>query len=117
MSYVESTNLITIFNGVGVPIRLLTGYVVDKYAGPINGMIPLLVLNSCFAFAWTGVGTRTGMYIFACFYGLSAGAFQCLFTTTISSLNKDLTKNGVRIGMAFSIFSLAGLTGVPDPCI
>lgn len=113
MSYKDSTDLITIFNGVGVPIRLLTGHLVDKYVGPMNGMIPLLVLNSIFAFAWTGVRTPTGMYIFSCFYGLSAGAFQCLFTTTITSLSKDMSKNGVRLGMAFSAFSIAGLTGPP----
>jgi len=54
-----------------------------------------------------------GLYVFACFYGLSAGAFQCLFPTTVASLNPDLSKNGVRLGMAFSVFSFAGLTGPP----
>lgn len=28
-------------------------------------------------------------------------------------MNKDLSKNGVRLGMAFSIFSFAGLVGPP----
>lgn len=101
------------FNAVGLPIRLFTGYIVDKYVGPLNGMIPLLFLNAIFAFAWTGVGSKTGLYVFATFYGMSAGAFQCLFTTTLTSLNKDMSKNGTRIGMAFSLFSLAGLTGPP----
>lgn len=113
MSYEESTNLAAIFNGVGVPVRLLTGWAVDKYIGPLNGMIPLLFLNSIFALAWIGVGSRTGLYIFSAFYGLSAGAFQCLFPTTLTSLNKDLSKNGIRLGMAFSVFSFAGLTGPP----
>jgi MFS family permease len=53
------------------------------------------------------------MYGFSTFYGFSAGAFQCLFPTTLTSLNTDLTKNGVRLGMAFSIFSFAGLAGPP----
>jgi MFS family permease len=113
MPYSESTNLIAIFNGVGIPVRLLTGWMVDKYIGPLNGMIPLLFLNGIFAFAWIAVKTRTSLYIFAAFYGLSAGAFQCLFPTTLTSLNKDLSKNGVRLGMAFSVFSFAGLTGPP----
>ncbi len=44
---------------------------------------------------------------------MAARAFQCLFPTTIASLNKDLSKNGVRLGMAFSIFSFSSLTGPP----
>jgi MFS family permease len=113
MSYVESTNLVTIFNGVGVPVRLLTGYLIDKYVGPLNGMVPLLFINAIFAFSWIGVSSRIGLYVFASFYGLSAGAFQCLFPTTLTSLNNDMSKNGVRLGMAMSVFSFAGLTGPP----
>ena len=113
MSYSESTNLVTIFNGVGIPVRLLVGWAVDRYTGPLNGMIPLLFLNGIFAFIWISIRTRTSLYIFASFYGMSAGAFQCLFPTTLTSLNKDLSKNGVRLGMAFSVFSFAGLTGPP----
>ncbi|KIW01758.1 hypothetical protein, variant 3 [Verruconis gallopava] len=113
MSYQDSTTLVTVFNGVGIPMRLVTGFIVDKYVGPLNGMIPLLFANGIFAFAWIGVRGRIGMYFFACFYGLSAGAFQCLFPTTLTSLNNDLSKNGVRLGMAFGVFSIAGLVGPP----
>jgi MFS family permease len=113
MSYEDSTTLVTVFNGVGIPMRLATGFLVDKYVGPLNGMIPLLFINGIFAFAWIGVRGRVGMYVFTSFYGLSAGAFQCLFPTTLTSLNNDLSKNGVRLGMAFTVFSIAGLVGPP----
>lgn len=113
MPYIESTNLLIIFNGIGIPVRLFTGFIVDKYVGPLNGMIPLLFINGIFAFAWIAVKNRVGLYVFAVFYGMSAGAFQCLFPTTAISLNDDLSKNGVRLGMAFSIFGLAGLVGPP----
>ena len=53
------------------------------------------------------------MYIFATFYGFSGGAFQCLFPTTIASLNTDLSKNGVRLGMALTVISFACLSGPP----
>lgn len=53
------------------------------------------------------------MYAETCVYGFVAGAFQCLFPTTITSLHSDLSKNGVRLGMAFTVFSFAGLTGPP----
>ncbi|KAF2105052.1 MFS transporter, MCP family, solute carrier family 16, member 10 [Rhizodiscina lignyota] len=113
MSYTESTTLVILFNAVGIPVRLVTGHLVDTLVGPLNGMIPLLFINGIFAFAWTGVKTRVGLYVFVAFYGMSAGAFQCLFPTTLTSLNKDLSKNGVRLGMAFSVFSIAGLIGPP----
>ena len=113
MSYSDSLTLLVLFNGAAVPVRLLTGYVADRFFGPLNAMVPLLFINSLFAFAWIAVSSQSGMYLFATFYGFSAGAFQCLFPTTVTSLNKDLSKNGVRLGMAFSIFSFAGLAGPP----
>lgn len=113
MSYKDSANMIIIFNAVGVPARLFTGHAADRWTGPLNAIIPLLFLNGVLAFCWIGVKTVGGMYAETVFYGLSAGAFQCLFPTTITSLNSDLSKNGVRLGMAFSIFSFAGLTGPP----
>ncbi|KIX09633.1 uncharacterized protein Z518_00714 [Rhinocladiella mackenziei CBS 650.93] len=113
MSYADSLTLLIIFNAAAIPIRLMTGFVADKFLGPLNVMVPLLFLNALFAFAWIAVTTEAGMYVFSTFYGFSAGAFQCLFPTTVTSLNNDLSKNGVRMGMAFSIFSFAGLAGPP----
>ena len=113
MNYTDSANLIIIFNAVGIPARLLTGHAADRWTGPLNAIIPLIFLNAVLAFAWIGVRTVGGMYAEVVVYGLAAGAFQCLFPTTITSLNRDLSKNGVRLGMAFSIFSFAGLTGPP----
>ena len=55
MSYADSTNLIIIFNAVGVPARLLTGFVADKFCGPLNGIIFLIFLNGIFAFVWIAV--------------------------------------------------------------
>lgn len=108
MSYSDSTTFVTVSNAIGVPMRLLTGFLVDRYLGALNGMLPLLFVNGIFAFAWTGVRGRVGMYVFASFYGLRAGAFQCQFPTTLTS------KNGVRLGMALMVFSIAGLVGPPN---
>jgi predicted MFS family arabinose efflux permease len=113
MSYSDSVILLIIFNGAAIPIRLMVGFVADHFMGPLNAMVPLLFINSLFAFCWIAVRSESGMYAFATFYGFSAGAFQCLFPTTCTSLNDDLSKNGVRMGMAFSVFSFAGLAGPP----
>ncbi|KAK4944332.1 hypothetical protein LTR10_016218 [Elasticomyces elasticus] len=113
MSYEDSLTLLIIFNGAGIPVRLLTGYVADRFTGPLNTMVILLFVNALFGFLWIAIRSEGGLYAFATFYGFSAGAFQCLFPTTVTSLNSDLSKNGVRLGMAFSIFSFAGLAGPP----
>ena len=113
MSYADSANLVIIFNGIGIPARLLTGWFADQFTGPLNLIIPLLGVNALLAFTWIAVTSVTGLYIEASFYGLAAGAYQCLFPTTITSLNSDLSKNGTRLGMAFSLFSFAGLLGPP----
>lgn len=113
MSYSDSLNLVIIFNGAGVPVRLLTGYVADRFTGPINAMVILLFVNGFFGFIWIAVNSQPGLYVFATFYGFAAGAFQCLFPTTIASLGNDLSKNGARLGLAFSVFSFAGLAGPP----
>lgn len=113
MSYADSLNLLIVFNGAGIPVRLVTGFIADRYLGPLNTMVPLLFINALFALCWVAVKSQAGMYVFATFYGFSAGAFQCLMPTMVTSLNNDLNKNGVRMGMAFSLFSFAGLAGPP----
>lgn len=113
MSYSDSLTMLIVFNAGAIPVRLLTGYIADRYLGPLNAMVPLIFINSLFAFVWISIDSRTGMYAFATFYGFSGGAFQCLFPTTVTSLNSDLSKNGVRLGMALTVLSFAGLAGPP----
>jgi len=113
MSYSDSLTLIVIYNAAGIPVRLLTGWFADRFLGPLNAMVPLLLLNGILAFAWIAVRSPTDMYIWTTFFGFASGAYQCLFPTTISSLNRDLSKNGTRLGMALSIFSFGGISGPP----
>lgn len=113
MSYVDSANLLIIFNAVGIPVRIFTGFIADRYTGPLNAIIVLIFLNGICVFTWLAVRSVGGMYAETAVYGIVVGAFQCLLPTTIASLNSDLSKNGVRLGMAFSTFSFAGLTGPP----
>jgi MFS family permease len=59
------------------------------------------------------VTSRTGLVAFSVVYGLFASSIQALFPATLSSLTIDLKKAGVRMGMVFSVVSLASLTGPP----
>jgi predicted MFS family arabinose efflux permease len=113
MSYSDSVDLLIIFNGVGIPVRLAIGYAADRYLGPLNTIVPMLFVHGMLSLCWIAVRSTSGMYAFTIFYGFGAAGFQCLLPTVATSLNDDLSKNGVRLGMAFSVFSFAGLAGPP----
>ena len=62
---------------------------------------------------WVAVTSLSGQIVFVIIYGYFGAGVQSLFPAALSSLTKDLKKMGVRIGMVFSIISLASLTGPP----
>lgn len=64
-------------------------------------------------FAWAAVDTLPGIYAWVSFYGFFGAGIQSLFPSTLAGLTKDLSKNGTRIGMIFTIVSFAALTGPP----
>jgi MFS transporter, MCT family, solute carrier family 16 (monocarboxylic acid transporters), member 3 len=64
-------------------------------------------------FAWIGVTTRMGMYVFAVFFGLSNGAAQGVFVGSLASMTEDPRKMGTRFGMVCTIVAAATLAGPP----
>jgi MFS family permease len=105
--------LLLITNGMSVPSRPLVGYLADQHFGPINLYTFHTLVLGCLIFAWTGVTTRTGMYVFAVFFGLANGAAQGLFAGSLASLTKDPRKMGTRFGMVCTIVAFASLAGPP----
>lgn len=100
-------------NGIGFIGRLAPAYFSDAHFGPLNCMIPVALIASLMLFAWTGVHSSSGLYAFASIYGLFSAGVQALWPATLSSLTTDLRKMGTRMGMGFSIVSVATLTGSP----
>jgi len=113
MSFESSVNLIIAYNAVGVPARLFSGFVADRYFGVLNTFIPYVLVMAILTFCWLAVSSIPGYYVYMCFYGLFSAGFQSLFPTAITSLTPDLRKTGTRLGMAFSMLSFSGLTGPP----
>jgi len=113
LSYSHSVTLLIVLNGIGIPARIVAGHVADQYFGPLNTFIPIVLANAILAYCWLAVSDVGSLYAFACFYGLINAAWQSLLPTTIASLTPDLRKTGTRLGMAFSVISLASLTGPP----
>ncbi|KAJ9619282.1 hypothetical protein H2203_008611 [Taxawa tesnikishii (nom. ined.)] len=113
MSYADSVVLLIIFNGIGIPFRVLTGYISDRYLGVLNTFIPLLVFNTLLAYCWMAVKDQLSLYVFTCFYGVAIASWQSLLPTSVASLTKDISKTGSRFGMAFTVMGFAALIGPP----
>ena len=64
-------------------------------------------------FCWAAVSTLPGMIAFTIFYGFFGAGVQSLLQAALASLNTDLKKTGVRIGMGFSVVGVVSLTGSP----
>ncbi|KAI1826661.1 MFS monocarboxylate transporter-like protein [Xylaria intraflava] len=109
----DSLTLLIILNAVGIPGRAIPAFIADRYFGPFNTMLPFVVGASILLLAWMSVKTTASFYAWVALYGICANAVQTLFPSTLSSLVTDLSKTGQRVGMVFSVGSLACLTGPP----
>lgn len=112
MSYTESLNLLLVMNGVGMPGRLIPNHIADR-VGTINVFVPVIGIAGICIFCWMAVTSTASLYVWCCFYGMTAGGIQSLFPAGLSALTTDLRKAGVRMGMVFTIVSFATLAGPP----
>lgn len=102
-----------LINGIGIPGRLIPALLADRYFGAFNSLLPCVFFSGVMLFVWIAVHDVPRMFIFTAIYGFWANAVQTLFPSTLSSLTTDLTKMGVRVGMCFTIVSIACLCGPP----
>ncbi|KIH93316.1 MFS monocarboxylate transporter [Sporothrix brasiliensis 5110] len=113
LAYIDSLNLLLVINGVGAIGRLLPNYIADR-VGAINMYAVFALYAAVAGFSWIAVHNTVGLYVWSVVYGIAAGGIQSLFPAGLTSLNtRDLSKSGVRIGMVFTINSIATLTGPP----
>ncbi|KAI5778442.1 putative MFS monocarboxylate transporter [Geopyxis carbonaria] len=113
LSQTTSFNTLIIMNAVGLPGRILPNFLADRALGPLNLIIPCGLIVGILLFSWMAVASYGGLLAWACVYGTFAAGIQSLFPATLSSLTTDLAKAGTRMGMIFSIISVACLTGTP----
>ncbi|KAM7199219.1 MFS general substrate transporter [Naviculisporaceae sp. PSN 640] len=112
-STVESVHLLLLTNALGVVSRPLVGWLSDQYLGAVNLYIITTMILSGMTFAWIGVVSRTGMYVFTIFFGLANGAAQGIFVGSLASLTSDPRKMGTRFGMVLTVAGFATLAGPP----
>jgi MFS family permease len=113
MPYTSSINLLITLNGVGVLGRIVPNHLADRFFGPLNTLIPAVLISAILSFSWIGVSSQAGLYVWTVIYGIVGAAIQSLFPATLSSLTTNLRMQGTRMGMVFTIVSFAVLTGPP----
>lgn len=112
-SATEAVSLLLITNAAGIPLRPIVGHIADRHLGPINTFILALSVLASMDFAWAGVRTRAGMYVFSVFLGMANGAAQGIVLGALASLTADPRKMGVRFGMVATLSGVATLAGPP----
>ena len=100
-------------NGVGLIARTVPNYVAEKWTGPLNLLIPCIVLTGVLLYCWIAVSSETGLWVFAVMYGIASSGLTGLYPVMLARLTDDPKKQGVRSGMGFAIVGCAVLTGPP----
>ncbi|KAJ5814266.1 uncharacterized protein N7503_001016 [Penicillium pulvis] len=108
-----SFSVLMIMNGLGLPGRLIPAFLSDRYTGPVNMFIPVSGFAAVLLYCWIAINSYGGLIAFVIVYGFFGGGVQSLFPSALASLTDEPSKAGVRIGMIFSIVSIASLTGPP----
>jgi predicted MFS family arabinose efflux permease len=98
---------------IGIPGRLIPAVLADRLFGPVNVFVFIVSGASLCLFTWIAVGSMPGLFAWVVVFGFFGAAIQSLFPATLAVLTKDLGKTGTRVGMLFTIISVAALTGAP----
>ncbi|TDZ38404.1 Aspyridones efflux protein apdF [Colletotrichum trifolii] len=112
-TYDSSIDILMIMNGVGAIGRVLPGFLADHFLGPLNVVTPAALVCTVLLYCWIAVKSEPALYAWAVLYGMFGATVQGLFPAALSSLTTDLRKAGTRMGMVYSIISLANLSGPP----
>ncbi|EED16861.1 MFS monocarboxylate transporter, putative [Talaromyces stipitatus ATCC 10500] len=104
--------LVSILNAASIFGRITPNLIAD-YTGPINILLPAAGLTALMAFCWIAVNSAAGIIVLAALYGFFSGGFVSLPPVVMMAITKDFRDLGTRLGMCFSISSLALLVGTP----
>ncbi|CAG8417197.1 unnamed protein product [Penicillium salamii] len=113
LSDASSLTQLMVLNAVGIPGRTVPGFLADAYFGAFNTLLPFVLGASVMLFGWIGTSSSSSFYCFVVIYGICSNAVQTLFPSTLSKLTTDMSKMASRVGMVFTVGSVACLTGPP----
>ncbi|KAJ6180368.1 Major facilitator superfamily domain general substrate transporter [Penicillium mononematosum] len=108
----DSLLLLILMNGVGVPSRIASAFVADRWLGAVRTCIAVSIPCGIAILGWIGVHTHVGMFIWATVYGLLVNCAQSQLPAANAYFgSKDPEKSGARVGMITTINSIPLLTG------
>ncbi|KAK7693165.1 hypothetical protein QCA50_002731 [Cerrena zonata] len=103
---------VTILNGVSVIGRIVPTFVAARF-GVINMLAASMYSCAILVFGWLGVKNVGGEVAFSVVFGLFGGSLVTLLAPVYSSLARDVSEIGARMGIAFTLLGLGGLAGPP----
>lgn len=103
---------ISILNASNIPGRILPNLLVPRY-GPFNAMILITFSCAVLIFGLYGVEDIGGTVGFAVLFGFFSGAYVGVVAPMVSSLAKDTSEIGSRVGTSLCLASISALTGSP----
>ncbi|KAJ5543102.1 hypothetical protein N7461_009105 [Penicillium sp. DV-2018c] len=108
----DSLLLLVLMNGVGIPARIASAFVADRWLGAVRACITVSIPCGIAILGWIGVHTPVGMFVWAAFYGLLVNCAQSTLPAASAYFgSKDPEKSGTRVGMIATINSIPLLTG------
>lgn len=104
--------LLPMLNAASVPGRIFPNMIAD-FIGPLNVLVPCATITGILALIWIGVTNLGGLIAFALLYGFFSGGFVSMPPVAVTSLTKDMSKLGTRMGQCFFIAAFGLLLGTP----
>ncbi|KAL1970544.1 hypothetical protein VTN77DRAFT_4188 [Rasamsonia byssochlamydoides] len=104
--------LVPMLNAASTFGRVTPNLIAD-YTGPLNMLTPAATITSVLAFCWIAVRSTPGIIVLSILYGFFSGGFVSLPPVVMMTITKDLRSFGTRLGMCFSLSSIALLVGTP----
>ncbi|KOS12974.1 mfs monocarboxylate transporter [Malassezia pachydermatis] len=95
-----SFELLLVMNAIGYPGRIIPAIIADRYLGPVNTLIPAALLSGIVMGTWMAVDKLQGEWAFTIVYGFFSSGVMGLVPSALSSLTDDLSKLGIRMGLA-----------------
>ena len=100
-------------NALGLPGRMFPAWIADRWLGPQNTLLIVVILTCVLTYSWIAVKSLKGLWAFAVIYGFVAANIQSMIAPAIAGSGRDPTKIGVEVGMIFSIIGVGCLCGPP----
>lgn len=104
--------LLPIINASSTLGRLVPGYL-SQIVGSFNDLVPFSVISGGLILCLLAVHSQGALLVFCVLYGCFSGSFVSLTGPVLVCLSPHVGVIGTRMGMCFTILSIALLVGTP----